>query len=163
MLKQRNQLVEDFKKKEFDLINGSALERRLPGSVQRGKELEALRNQYRESLENIDAEISGTQKIVDRQREVFTLANETADLRRRDEELSLIALDRQIDRIKSMRDLVSSIFTGSNGLTTGSGVLGPIHIQVNVGGGFTSPTDIGLEIGDSISSELSRRFRMSPA
>lgn len=163
LLKQRNQLTDDFKKKEFDLINGSAIERRLPGSVSRGKELEALRKEYKDKLDNIDAEISGTQKVVDRQREVFNLANDTAELKRRDEALSLLSLDRQIEKIKTMKDLVAGMFTGPGGFTIGTGVLGPIQINVTVGGGYTSPTDIGQEIGQNISAELNRRLRMSPA
>lgn len=164
LLKQRNQLIEDFKKKEFDLINASALERRLPGSLARGKELEQLRREHLEQLANLESEISGAQRRVDKEAQIFTLTNETATLRRRDEELTLLALDRQLARIMEMKNLVAGMFTGPNGFTQGSGVLGPISINVNVtGGGVTSPTDLGTAIGESISAELSRRMRMLPA
>ncbi len=165
LLKERNRIVDDFKDKEFDLINQDSVERRQTGSVARGKELVQLRKEFQDNLDNIDQEIKLQTTRVNKEREVFNLTNDTADLRRRDEELTSLALDKQITKLKEMQSIVASITGGAGGLI-GSGIFGNsttnINVTVNGSPGDTAE-DFGSRIADSLSIELSRRQRLAPA
>lgn len=167
LLEQRAKLVKDFAEQEFNLVNADAIERRQAGSVQRGRQLEELRKQRDEQLAALDQQIRLTNQRVEREREVFNLTNEIASLRRRDEELTLLALDAQIARLKDLKTVVAGITLGANGMfgvAAGAipGVsIGTIQVTVSPYPGM-DVSSVGREIGDSIGDELERRFRLSP-
>jgi hypothetical protein len=165
LLEERNRLVEDFKQKEFDLINQDAIERRQAGSVVRGRELEQLRKENQDALAKIDAEIALTNKKVEKQREVFNISTDVEALHRRDEELTLAALDMQIQKLRDLKSIADSITLGENG-QWGSAMFQPtaLTIQVNVTApvGDEPPEDWGRTVADSVAEELERRYRMAP-
>lgn len=163
LLDQRNKLVDDFKKKEFDLISADSLERRQAGSVLRGKELAELRKAHEKALDDIDSEINMTQVRVSKEQEVFKLVNDTAALKRRDEELTLIALDAQIQKWKDLQAIVAGITLGPSGYI-GSGVTAPVNITVNVAAPPSG--DYGgwaRSIGSDIADAYMERIRTVPA
>jgi hypothetical protein len=166
LLEQRIDLEDEFKKKEFDLINADAIERRQAGAVTRGKELEALRKQHQEQLDNINSEITLIQKKVDKEKEVFDLAASAAELRRRDEELTLQNLDKQIDKWKTLKDIVNGIVRGEDGLFSAAFLPAPtsliLNITVNAPPG-SDPEEFGSRVGDAVYDELVRNGRMVPA
>jgi hypothetical protein len=165
LLEERNRLVEDFKQKEFDLINQDAIERRQAGSVVRGRELEQLRKENQDALAKINAEIALTNKKVEKQREVFNISTDVEALHRRDEELTLAALDMQIQKLRDLKSIADSITLGENG-QWGSAMFQPtaLTIQVNVTApvGDEPPEDWGRTVADSVAEELERRYRMAP-
>jgi hypothetical protein len=161
LLLQRNKLVEDFAKKEFDLRTQGSVERRQAGSVLRGKELQELRSQHQEQLAQLDREIRNTQTKVDKEQEIFNLTRDTIALRRRDEELTIKALDMQIQKLKDLQTIVGSITQGNGGSFTGAGSLYQIgQVTVTVNGFNGNPADIGRQAADSFTAELNRRSRM---
>jgi hypothetical protein len=157
ILKQRQKLVDDFAQKEFDLINADSVERRQAGSVTRGRELQQLRQQHQEDLDQMDQEIRLTTIRVDKQREIFNLATDVAALRRRDEELSLNALDTYIQKMKDLKSIVSGAFFGPNPTSVSSPTVQNFDITVYSNGGD------GEQIGRDIVSEWQRQMRLSPA
>lgn len=169
LLEERNRLVDDFKQKEFDLINADSIERRQAGSVARGRELEKLRKQHEESLARIDSEIKGVTTRAEREREIFDLTSDVALLRRRSDELSLIALDKQIEKLRDLKAIAQGITIGENGLLSGAGLgLNPtgLNITININGPIgpgIDPRDFGREIGDGINDELDRNLRFTIA
>lgn len=168
LLQQRVDLVDEFNKKEFDLINADAIERRQAGSVQRGKELEQLRRQHQQQLSQIDAEIALQNRKVEKEREVFNLAQDTAALRRRDEEITLANLDKQIDKWKSLKDIVSSITKDGNGFWNAApGLFNTPQASLTISVTVTpphgaNPEDFGERVGDAVVAELRRQNRMVP-
>lgn len=163
LLEQRNQLIDDFKQKEFDLITADAVDRRQAGSVLRGKQLADLRTAHQKALDDLDAEINLTTEKVKRETTVFNLVNDTAALRRRDEELTLIALDAQIQKWKDLQSIVAGITLGPNG-NIGSGVTGPVTINVNVTAPTTGdPSGWAKDVGDSIANAYMDRMRSVPS
>jgi hypothetical protein len=116
LLQQRVKLVEDFKKQEFDLINGDAVERRQSGAVSRGRELAQLRAQFQKDLGDIDSQISLETKKLDINKQIFTISTDLAELHRRDEELQLQAIQEQVDAYRDMEKVVNSIVKGPDGL-----------------------------------------------
>lgn len=163
LLEQRNKLIDDFKQKEFDLITADALDRRQAGSVIRGKQLVELRAAHQKELDDLDAEINLTTEKVKRETTVFNLVNDTAALRRRDEELTLIALDAQIQKWKDLQSIVAGITLGPNG-NIGSGVTGPVTINVNVAAPAAGdPSGWAKGVGDSIANAYMDRMRSVPS
>ncbi len=163
LLKERNDLVEEFKRAEFDILNESALERRAAPAVAQGQELARKRKEFQERLTQLDSEIALATKRVDKEREVFNIAQDTAALRVRANELELIALDEQLQKYRDMLSIVRNIVSLPGGGLgyTGSGVnIGTIQVVVNGAGGVN-----GGQLGGEIAEELTRRFRLglSPA
>lgn len=156
ILKQRQRLVDDFAQKEFDLINADSVERRQVGSVARGKELEQLRKQHSEQLAQMDEEIRLTTVRVDKQREIFDISKDIASLRRRDEELSLKALDAYIQKLRDLRSIASGAFFGPN--STALPASPNVNVEINVYG----PAN-GEELADAFVGEYRRQMRLSPA
>lgn len=163
LLEQRNDLIEDFKQKEFDIITADALDRRQAGSVIRGKELTDLRTAHEKALADLDSEIVMAQVKVDKEQTVFNLVNETSALRRRDEELTLIALDAQIQKWRDLQTIVAGITLGPGGFV-GSGVTAPVTINVTVAAPPTGdPDGWARGIGDSIANAYIDRLRSVPS
>jgi hypothetical protein len=127
LLKQRVKLTEDFKKTEFDLINADSLERRAAGSVRRGQELADKRKEYEEQLANLNSQIELMTKRVDMEKQVFDIASDINELRRRDNELTLLELADQLNKYRDMKTVIENIVqdatTGLYQLTNGLSVL----------------------------------------
>jgi hypothetical protein len=157
LLKQRQQLVDDFKQKEFDLINADAIERRQAGSVTRGKQLEDLRKQHQEQIDNIDSEIKATQVRVDKEREIFNLSTDISAVRRRDEELTLKALDAQIQKLKDLKSIAAGI--GFNAALPTSNVSQTFNVDIQING----DQDSGRRAADQFMDEVNRQMRFAPA
>jgi chromosome segregation ATPase len=160
LLEQRTKLVEDFKQKEFDLINEGAIERRQAGSVVRGKELEQLRKDHETQLRNIDAEITRTTVKVDKQREIFDIGKDIEALHRRDEELSLRALDQYIQKLRDLKSIASGLNFGTPSLAgAGGGGITINEVNINFNG---VGEDAGRETVDAFFSEVDRQSRQRP-
>jgi hypothetical protein len=168
LLTQRNQIVEDYKKKQFDLINADALERRQIGSVDRAAQLAALKSQTDAQIASLDQEIALTQQKVDKEGQVFKLSTDISDLHRRDEELTLKALDQQIQKLKDLQTIANGITLGANGqFGAAPGFFlspGAVTVQVTI----TNPDpslngkQVGTDIGSGINEELNRQMRYGP-
>lgn len=168
LLKQRNQLVDEFKQREFDLINQTALERRQAGSVQRGRELQKLREEHEMALKEIDAEITRTQIKVEKQQQIFDLNLEIEALHRRDEQLALEALDLQIKKLMDLKRIADGIQLGPGGWTAAPGFFtAPGNLEINVTVPPPAPNEdprsYGEQIADGILGEIRRTYRMQPA
>ncbi|CAK0752192.1 hypothetical protein CCP3SC15_1830003 [Gammaproteobacteria bacterium] len=161
LLDQRNQLVSDFRKQEFDLINGGAIERQQAASVTKGKELDDLRKKNAEQLAQLDQEITRQTTRVAKEREVFNLASDIAALKRRDEEMTMNALEAQINKWKDLKSIAASIFMGEDGLFRGVGTIFQVgSVQVTVSGISGNPQEIGSGIADSMLTEFARQSRL---
>jgi hypothetical protein len=163
LLEERNKLVEDFRKKEFDLINQNSIERRQAGSVARGRELQELRTQQQQALDNLDQQIRLSTIKVDKEREVFQFSTDIAALHRRDEELTLKFLDAQIQKYRDMKTLIESIVLGPNGFTANLLTPSPTPV-ISIGNiylsGYPDPAQAGREFYDGVADEYYRRERM---
>jgi hypothetical protein len=115
LLKQRVQLVEDFQKKEFDLQNADAIERHQANAVRNGQELEKERKDFQDQLAALDAQISLETQKLDKEKQVFKISSDLNELHRRDEELTLIALDEQLAKYKDMATIINGIVQRSDG------------------------------------------------
>lgn len=115
LLKQRIKLVEDFQKQEFDLKNADAIERHQSNAVRNGQELAKARKEFEAQLKDIDSQISLEQKKVDKETELFHMSQDIDELHRRDEALTLIALDEQLKKYKDMQTIVNGIIQNVSG------------------------------------------------
>jgi hypothetical protein len=157
LLKQRQQLVDDFKQKEFDLVNADSIERRQAGSVTRGREVDRLRKEHQETLNNMDEQIRLTTVRVDKEREIFNLSNNIADVRRRDEELSLKALEAYIAKLKDLKAIAGGMVFGSTG---GQTVSNNFNVEITVHG---VDENTGRNLADAFTAEVYRKMRTVPA
>jgi hypothetical protein len=170
LLKQRVELVKQFKQQEFDLMNADSIERRQSGAVTRGQQLAQLRQQNQDQLDSLDQQISLATQKVDLERQVFDISSDINALHRRDEELQLSALSVQISKWKDLQTIINGIVKSLDGtgfalsgnlasaigaVTTASNIF-----TVNVGGVVVNgPTSgggaaIGSDIGDAITLSL---------
>ncbi len=154
LLKQRIELVNQFKKDEFDLINSDAIERQAAPAVRSGLELAKKRAEFQEKLTQLDSEISLTTVRVDKEREVFTIASDTAALRARANELELVALDRQIASWKDIQNIIAGITQSSSGLFGLTPSLGVSIGVLNV----NNPASGAAVVGE-MEAEFQRRGR----
>jgi hypothetical protein len=115
LLQQRIDLVKEFKAREFDLINGDSIERRQSGAISRGQELARLREEHEKQLADLDQEITVLTKKVELEGQVFDINKDIADLRERDTQLQLEALDEEIKRWKDIKTIVDSIYQNEDG------------------------------------------------
>lgn len=159
LLTQRVNLIKDFKRQEFDLVNADSLERRQTGAVSRGQQLSNLRAQFDLQLKALDDQIGLTTQKVAKEQEVFDIAKSAAELHRLDDELTLHALDEQITKYKALKDIITGITLGSNGLygisPTLAGQIGTTVNNINVtvnGVGSGSNQDLANTIMDTIKS-----------
>lgn len=176
LLKQRVDLVKQFKQQEFDLMNADSIERRQSGAVVRGTQLATLRAQNQAQLDAIDQQISLATKKLSLEREVFNVTSDISALHRRDEELQLIALQTQVDKWKDIQTIMNGIvrtaagsfqlspyLAGLIGVAPNGGGSNTTTITVNVGGVNYSGKDagdIGQEIANAVNSGLQRALVM---
>jgi hypothetical protein len=121
LLQQRIKLTEDWKKTEFDLLTADALERRQAGAVTRGRELVEQRKEYQKQLDDLNSQITLTQKKVAMEQAVYHLNLDVAALHRLDEKLTLAALDEQLKKIKDMQKFLSANAAGKLNSALGFG------------------------------------------
>lgn len=138
LLEQRIKLIEDFEKREFELLAGGALERQQSAAVLRARELVDARAEFEKQKQALDDQIKLKTIIVNKEKEVFNLAGSIAGLKKRSEELTLSNLDKQITRWQSLRDIISGI-TDSNGLFG----IDPSSILAGITGGNTTSITVG--------------------
>jgi hypothetical protein len=124
LLQQRIDLVKEFKAREFDLINGDSIERRQSGAISRGQELARLREEHEKQLADLDQEITVLTKKVELEGQVFDINKDIADLRERDTQLQLEALDEEIKRWKDIKTIVDSIYQNEDGQLVLGGDIG---------------------------------------
>ncbi len=115
LLQERIDLVNEFKAREFDLLNADSIERRQAGSITRGQELARLREEHNKRLSELDSEITVLSRKVQLEGTVFNLQKDTFELRQRDTELQLQALDDEIQRWKDIKTIVDSIYANREG------------------------------------------------
>jgi hypothetical protein len=156
LLTQRNKLNEDFAKQEFDLINADALERKQAGAVTRGKELADLRAQHQKDLDAINDQIKQAQVRVDKETKVFNLATDITALHRRDEELTLKALDEQIQKYKDLKDVASGVFSLTPTAAVSNYFNQTYTFNVNVN------SDSGKDTADQFMDAFYRATRQAP-
>jgi hypothetical protein len=166
LLKQRVTLAKDFEREKFDLLNEDSLERRKAGSVTRGQRIKELEEEHQKRLGELDQQISLQTRKVEMEAKVFNLSMDISDLHRKDEELTLKALEIQIQRWTDLKSIIDSIqmqpggiFSSNNPLLTSNP-----SVIVNINGDITgvSPLDprtVGVQIGDSVREALERSFR----
>jgi hypothetical protein len=157
LLKQRQSLLDDFKQREFDLINADSIERRQAGSVTRGKELDRLREEHTEQLRQLDDQIRLTDQRVQKEREIFNLSTDIAAVRRRDEELALNALDGYIQKLQDLKALVGmSVSFAPAGV--GSVIqIGSVDVVIQGTG-----TQAGQQAANAFLDEVYRKARLIP-
>lgn len=179
LLKQRVDLVKQFKQQEFDLMNADSIERRQSGAVVRGTQLATLRAQNEAQLEAIDQQIDLATKKLSLEREVFNVTSDISALHRRDEELQLIALQTQVDKWKDIQTIMNGIVqTAAGSFQLSPYLAGLIGVAPNGGGGGGGNTttitvnvggvnysgkdagDIGQEIANAVNSGLQRALVM---
>lgn len=173
LLKQRIDLVKQFKQQEFDLLNADSIERRQAGSVTRGEQLAQLREQNQTQLDALDEQISLATQKVTLEQTVFNISSDINALHRRDEELQLAALNTQISKWKDLQTIIAGIIQTANGsfalspslqgilgttasTTTVTVNVGGVSINGTVGGTNQNGSDIGNEIARAIQSGLQR-------
>jgi hypothetical protein len=159
LLDQRNKLIDDFKKKEFDLLTADSLEQRQAGSVVRGRELTAAREEFQKQLDDLNNQINLTTIKVEKEREVYNLATDINELHRRDEELQLEALDLQLAKVRDIKAIIEGItenggvFGLSDALAARLGIshntTNNINVTVTVSG-LNGSGGLGDEIADAI-------------
>jgi len=163
LLQQRLDLVKNFAKQEFDLINADSLERRQAGSVSRGAQITEAQQQYQQQLDALDQQINLTQQKVDKESQVFSIASNINDLHRQDDALTLKALDQQIQKWLDMKSIIESIRMQDTGIyTSGNPIFGgSVSIgTITVGDlGNTAPADVGRQIGDSVRQAVQDAMR----
>jgi hypothetical protein len=166
LLEQRSDLTKQFEREKFDLLNEDSIERRQAGAVSRGSKLKELEEQQKKQLDALDQQISLTTRKVEMEAKVFNLSMDIADLHRTDEELTLKALNDQIERWQSLRDIANGIYQMPDGLFSSNNPLFTrnISVIVNMNGDITGvtaldPRDIGRQIGDSVEEAIERSWR----
>jgi hypothetical protein len=161
LLQQRVQLVEDFKKQEFDLINGDSIEKRGSKAIENATALNKARDEYNAKLSDVDSQINLATKKVDLEKQVYDIASDTAALKARSAQLELDTLQKELEKLKEYKALYQSIYQkpdGSNGLqqTVFAGAqVGTIQVNINTGG---APVN-GAQLVGEINDELKRRGR----
>jgi hypothetical protein len=166
LLEQRSDLTKQFEREKFDLLNEDSIERRQAGAVSRGSKLKELEEQQKKQLDALDQQISLTTRKVEMEAKVFNLSMDIAELHRTDEELTLKALNDQIERWQSLKDIANGIYQMPDGLFSSNNPLFTrnISVVVNMNGDITGvtaldPRDIGRQIGDSVEEAIERSWR----
>jgi soluble lytic murein transglycosylase-like protein len=132
---QRYNMQQQFKNQSFDLINADSIERMQAGTVTRGQQLQQLKAQYQQQLDDLNSQISLESKKVAAERQIFDIAQSISDLHRQDESLQLASLQLQLQKYKDLQNAVGSITSGSATPGTGnadlSKQLGDIDQQIS--------------------------------
>lgn len=118
LLKQRQNLIDNFNKQKFDLVNADAIERRGAGAVSRGLQLAQAQKDFQSQLDDLNTQIDLQTKTVEKERQVFQIATDITELHQEDNALTLASLDDQISKWQQMKEIVGSIITDpATGLT----------------------------------------------
>ncbi len=113
------------------------------------------RRQYQEQLNALDDQIRLETIKVEKNRELFNLTNDIAELKRRDEEFTLRALEVQIAKLKELKELVAGLNNGGTGFLNSLSGGNVFNITINSSGSQT-----GAELADSFAQEMQTRFRL---
>jgi hypothetical protein len=160
LLQQRIDLTKQFNQSQFNLINGDAVERH-SSAVDVGIQAQTAKQQYDTQLAALNNQITQATARIDKEKQIFNIANDTATLQARANALDLISLDQQIQKWKDMQTVIASIYQrpdgslGLGGSLGGGTTVGAINITVNTGG---APVD-GAQLGSDIAGYLNARGR----
>lgn len=160
LLKQRQQLIDDYNKAKFDNLNADALERRTSNAVSVGINQAQADKDFQAKLLDLNTQIDLTNKEVAAYQTIYSLSSDIATLRIQSSQIELDNLNKQILALKDYQSIYSSIYKKPDGSysATGSSVinnnLGPINVTVN----GNSQVD-GAQLAQTIQSELQRNGR----
>ncbi len=163
LLVQRIKLTQDWQKTEFDTINADAIERRQSNAVSTGQQLAAKKLDYQTQLDALDEQISLTAQKVDKEKQVFQIATDTASLNRENDRLTLLALDEELSKMRDMQTILSSIAAG-NGVAFG-GTLGTVinnnSVNIAIDGQTLSSSDPAIsKAASDLVDAIKRRSRV---
>jgi hypothetical protein len=160
LLQQRIQLVNDFQKKEFDLLNHDALEKRQSNAIGIGTQLNEARKQFQDQISALDSQISLTTQKVALEKQVYQIASDTAALQQRSNQLQIQALIEQINKLKDYAAVYNNIYQkpdGSFGLGQDFGVsIGAITINAPPN---TDGKKLAKDFANGLDDEFARRGR----
>jgi hypothetical protein len=163
LLQQRLDLEKNYRISRFQAINGDALERRASNAVTVGTQLNTQDTAYQLQITALNNQIALTQGKVDLEREIYTIAQDTATLNANSNALALQDLQLQVNKLKDYKSIMEGIYQQQNGsYALGSQLaslvgaqVGTINVIVNTQGGDANGSDIASEI----QSVLSRQGR----
>jgi hypothetical protein len=164
LLKQKNDLINQEKQAEFDILTKDSLERRQSTAVTTARQLANQRAQFQTQLDSLNQQIELTTSRLDKERQVFQISTDITALHRRDEELQLIALDAQLEKYRQMEQILGATNNFGFGGTFNPGSvpgITPTSVDVHINGPINAPDpkDFGRQIGQGIGDELDRRGR----
>jgi len=171
LLKDLIKLQEEFNKAQFDLLTEDAVEARVAGVVERGNKIVQLRKDFEESkaekedrLRELNVEIAHQARIVAQQKQIFNLASSTADLKARSNALEEASLQRQLDKIRQIKEVVDGIKENNGVFTIDPALLAAAGINPNT----TTPQGIQnpsaqqqIVLNSSDFDQSSEKFRLS--
>lgn len=170
LLKQRSALMASTTQKVFDLTNADSIELMQAGSVSRGAQILTLEQQNQDQLDALNAQINSLTTKVDKERQIFNIASDTATLQQQSDALALQSLDQQISKWQDLQTIVASITQNGAGVFSGTGIFGgtttttnntTTNISVTVTDTSGDPTQMGQQIADSITQQLARQARQA--
>ncbi len=113
LIQQRLTLEQSERTTEFGILNGSAEERRASSAVTVAQQLKQQRAQYNLQLVDLNNQITLTQQKVDLEKQVFNIASDTATLQLQSNQLTLYALQEQLQTMQS----IAALYKATNGFT----------------------------------------------
>lgn len=157
LLKQRVDLKKQEAQTEFGILNKYSLEKRQSYSVIAGQDLATAKTAFATQLTALNQQIDLTTQKVALERMVFSISSDIAALHRRDDQLTLDALQQQISGYRQMQQLLGGTLPGVfnpnyiPGITPGNGNVAPVVINITgpIYGGGTGVIDtIRQRLGD---------------
>lgn len=130
LLRQREELIAEAAEDERRIRSRGVLERQLTTGQEKGRELEALRQQRDERLAELDQEIRLQQLKVDAEAGVFDLARDRVALETRLLELKAAEFEREAAQLAALRDIVAGIVPTAGGLF---GLTPALRTELNLG------------------------------
>ncbi len=170
LLTQRVSLAKQFAQQEFDLKNQGALERMANPAVNAALNYQQQKAANDAQLTALDQQITLYTSRVNMEKQVFNLAQSTADLQARSNQLNLTALQQTIQGWKDLQKIVSSITQNSAGLyginpnlftPAASGSVNNSKV-INIGAGAVQVTVTGASAADgqAIAAALSKELNL---
>lgn len=118
LLQQQVDLEKQYAEQEFALRNSDALERAASPAVNAAIAYQQQKATNDAALTALTQQITYTTQRVDLEKQVFTIATDTATLQSQANALNLQSLQEQVQQWRDMQTIINSIVTGANGLTT---------------------------------------------
>jgi len=159
LLKQRQQLIDDYNKSRFDNLNADALERRTSYGVDVGIKQSQADKDFQDQLSDLNQQIDLANQEVQAYQTIYQLSSDTATLKKEASQIELDNLLKQIAALKDYQSIYNSIYKNPSGTYSAqtsnvTNNLGTINVTVN----GNSQVD-GKELAQTIQSELERNGR----